>query len=483
MAAALSLPKTVAVRGRMSTKPPASRSETTLAGPVGRELPIADIALDVKLQPRDTIDDGLVAEYAEALASGAVFPPVTVFAVRADGRQMLADGWHRLYAHRAAGRETIRAEVIQAESLADALRHSLKANARHGKRRDDGTLARSYKLACEELGVDPCDKHTVRELLEVSDKTAERLTDVARKHRKNTAQNIVRALDAGGVPQGEIARMLAKAGIEVARQTVTDWIAGFALKSKSGKTTPDIGNSAKVWPYELEMNAEQIKAFWADIAETVNRSVYEPKLKAQVEERVAEHKAKIDEHKAKLDKAAADEAARMQKEAAKLRDRAERMQAQLEAQIATQDGIIKAQRQQIADLGRAIDSAEEVDKAAIAKATAEMRAKLEDTQAKTKALRTELARAKAAAKEALATQDEVNRARVREAFGPESLLWALVDRVIEAVDKIPPNLEDMPCAITEHRLLALLPDRIAKLQAVMKIAERHRDFDRENFFK
>lgn len=480
MAAALSLPKTVAVRGRMSTKPPASRSETALAGPVGRELPIADIALDVKLQPRDTIDDGLVAEYAEALASGAVFPPVTVFAVRADGRQMLADGWHRLYAHRAAGRATIRAEIIQAESLADALRHSLKANARHGKRRDEGTLERAYKLACEELKIEPTDVKAVMTLLEVSRQTADRLTSTARTYQFNTARNIVRALHEGGVPQEEIARMLAKAGVgEVAQKTVSNWISSFTPDGKSTKDQTASGRRGKhsnMPPEGFEMNGDQIVSFWKDIMDVVEKERYTPKLKEQVEARVAEHKAK-------LDKLAADEVARMQKEAAKLRDRAERMQAQLEAQIATQDGIIKAQRQQIADLGRAIDSAEEVDKAAIAKATAEMRAKLEDTQAKTKALRTELARAKAAAKETLATQDEVNRARVREAFGPESLLWALIDRVIEAIDKIPPNLEDMPCPIAEHRLLAMLPDRIAKLQAVMKITERHRDFDRENFFK
>ena len=123
-----------------STKP-TSFEGTSLAKVAS--MPLDALTLDVELQPRETIDLELVAEYAEAIAAGAVFPPVTVFQ-NGKAELLLADGWHRFYGHERAGRDQIEVEVIEGDRLA-ALRFSLAANAKHGRRRDDGTLQRAYE--------------------------------------------------------------------------------------------------------------------------------------------------------------------------------------------------------------------------------------------------------------------------------------------------------------------------------------------------
>ncbi|MYD86392.1 MAG: hypothetical protein F4018_08550 [Acidobacteria bacterium] len=55
------------------------------------------------------MDDDVVDDYVQALADGQVFSPVVVF--RADGADLLADGFHRVLAYHKAGRSEIEADV------------------------------------------------------------------------------------------------------------------------------------------------------------------------------------------------------------------------------------------------------------------------------------------------------------------------------------------------------------------------------------
>jgi len=50
------------------------------------------IRVDMGTQTRETVDDDVVQEYAEAMEAGAVFPPIVVFYVEAQGEYVLADG-------------------------------------------------------------------------------------------------------------------------------------------------------------------------------------------------------------------------------------------------------------------------------------------------------------------------------------------------------------------------------------------------------
>lgn len=93
---------------------------------------IKDIQIDSSLQSRVKMSDSVVSEYSAAMMEGQQFPPVVIFD---DGeKKFLADGFHRLAASRAAGRDRIEADVRNG-TRHDAFLFSLQANATHGLRR------------------------------------------------------------------------------------------------------------------------------------------------------------------------------------------------------------------------------------------------------------------------------------------------------------------------------------------------------------
>jgi len=103
-------------------------------------LPTDRIRTDGGTQPRAELSQATVDEYAEAMAQGASFPPVTVFH---DGAEYwLADGFHRLHAARKAGLTEIAADVRQG-TRRDAVLFSVGANAGHGLRRSNDDKRRA----------------------------------------------------------------------------------------------------------------------------------------------------------------------------------------------------------------------------------------------------------------------------------------------------------------------------------------------------
>lgn len=90
------------------------------------------IRIDGETQSRAKLNNDVVTEFAEAIAAGAKFPPVTIFF---DGKdRWLADGFHRFHATKQAGKRTI-LETIIPGTLRDAKFFSWKANNEHGQRR------------------------------------------------------------------------------------------------------------------------------------------------------------------------------------------------------------------------------------------------------------------------------------------------------------------------------------------------------------
>jgi hypothetical protein len=86
----------------------------------------------------------IVGEYAEEMASGTVFPPLTVFH---DGQShWLADGFHRYGAAVRLGLAEIECDVRQG-TLSDAQWASFGANRAHGMRRTNSDKVRSIKAA------------------------------------------------------------------------------------------------------------------------------------------------------------------------------------------------------------------------------------------------------------------------------------------------------------------------------------------------
>src|SRR5690606_35298949 len=93
-------------------------------GSVVENLKLEQIRIDGGTQPRTELNEATVADYAEAITEGAKFPPVTVFHDGAD--YWLADGFHRLFAHKKIGALDIEAEIRQGTKR-DAVLHSVGA--------------------------------------------------------------------------------------------------------------------------------------------------------------------------------------------------------------------------------------------------------------------------------------------------------------------------------------------------------------------
>ena len=112
------------------------------------KLELSRIRLDGDTQPRVSLNQEIVGEYAEAVMNGDQFPPVTVFH---DGSNYwLADGFHRYFAHKRAAHKEIEADV-QTGTVRDALLYSIGANSVHGLRRTNEDKRRAVLILLNDV--------------------------------------------------------------------------------------------------------------------------------------------------------------------------------------------------------------------------------------------------------------------------------------------------------------------------------------------
>lgn len=118
-----------------SDKPKDQSSKSSI-----QAVEIAKIRMDGGTQPRAQLYKEVVAEYAEDMRLGAVFPPVIVYF---DGEEYwLADGFHRVRARESIGDKEVTAEVHLGKQR-DAVLYAVGANAAHGLRRTNADKYRS----------------------------------------------------------------------------------------------------------------------------------------------------------------------------------------------------------------------------------------------------------------------------------------------------------------------------------------------------
>ena len=109
-----------------------------------QELLVETIRIDGGTQSRETIDKQYVADLAEVIKGGTRLPPIEVYG---DGTDVwCADGYHRVQAHLAAGKPTIRCNVHKG-SREDAIWASCAANQEHGLRRTNADKRRAVEMA------------------------------------------------------------------------------------------------------------------------------------------------------------------------------------------------------------------------------------------------------------------------------------------------------------------------------------------------
>lgn len=105
-------------------------------------LDLSKIRTDGDIQPREAINEDVVAEYAARMEDGDTFPPVTVYA---DGsNNWLADGYHRVMAATRIGWIAIDADVRKG-TRADAMWEAAGANRAHGLRTTPADRKRHVK--------------------------------------------------------------------------------------------------------------------------------------------------------------------------------------------------------------------------------------------------------------------------------------------------------------------------------------------------
>jgi hypothetical protein len=176
-------------------------------------IKLDSVRIDGGTQSRVAINADAVEDYAEAMTAGATLPPVVVFF---DGAaHWLADGFHRLHAHRRIGAVSIAADVRHGTQR-DAQLFAYGANQAHGLRRtnDDKRKAVAGML---ELVAEWSDAKIARHV-GVSDKTVA-------AHRKSIFGNsedapTVRTVERAGKTYQQDASKIGKARPVAAPATV-----------------------------------------------------------------------------------------------------------------------------------------------------------------------------------------------------------------------------------------------------------------------
>lgn len=177
-----------------------------MSGAVIEHLAIESLDTTPASLVRAELRADVVDVYAASMREQAEFPPLLVVS---DGEtHWLADGRHRLEAHRLAGPgKPIACLVHEGDELA-AIRLAIAANGAHGLRRSGADLRRAFEAAVARDLVDPTDAGGVQAVLRCSEAAAYRLTADHRARAKAERDQQINDQRAGGASQREIADQL-----------------------------------------------------------------------------------------------------------------------------------------------------------------------------------------------------------------------------------------------------------------------------------
>ena len=115
--------------------------------PIQQSIDPRLIKTDLNTQARGETSDETIREYAEAMENGTRFPPITVFLDLENEQYILADGFHRLFAHlRVKPNDPIITEQYLGDFWA-AQWYSICANQSHGFRRTNKHKRNAIELA------------------------------------------------------------------------------------------------------------------------------------------------------------------------------------------------------------------------------------------------------------------------------------------------------------------------------------------------
>ena len=125
-------------------------------------------------QVRVKIQKDIVDAYREDLEDGVIFPPVVVFAEKGSERYILADGFHRLFAHVHAEIKDISVSIHEG-GMQEALIFALGANSGHSLRRSNSDKINAVKLALNNPEIAQMTQQEIADICRVDRKTVNRI--------------------------------------------------------------------------------------------------------------------------------------------------------------------------------------------------------------------------------------------------------------------------------------------------------------------
>ncbi len=138
------------------------------------KINLSEIRIDGGTQSRVELNQDVVAEYAEAYSAGKRMPDVSLFF---DGTvYWLADGFHRYFGAKKAGKESIDAEAKDGTQR-DAWLYSLGANAEHGLPRTHADKRKAVLMALADAEIGQMTSRQVGEICSVSHTLVIRVRD------------------------------------------------------------------------------------------------------------------------------------------------------------------------------------------------------------------------------------------------------------------------------------------------------------------
>lgn len=135
-----------------------------------------NILASAATQVRKKLDHTVIDSYIEALANGAIFPRLVVFAEKGGERYILADGFHRLHAYINSEIGTCRVEVHEG-GLHEALLYALGANDEHGLRRTNADKRNAVEMALKDPEIRLLHPDQVALICAVNERTVRRIRD------------------------------------------------------------------------------------------------------------------------------------------------------------------------------------------------------------------------------------------------------------------------------------------------------------------
>lgn len=170
------------------------------------------IRIDGGTQSREEINQAIVGEYAELIASGTAFPAVRVYF---DGvNHYLADGFHRYHAHRKAGKGSIEAD-IQTGTLRDAILYSFGANHEHGLRRTNSDKRKAVQAMLDDFEWQDFSNVEIARYCHVSDQMVSNM-------RGSSAPQVRKFTKADGTVTEKKVRQKEEKPVEIAEEPIQD---------------------------------------------------------------------------------------------------------------------------------------------------------------------------------------------------------------------------------------------------------------------